>query len=79
MAEYAHINPKVLAWARKTARMSETDAAAKALVKVEKYRSWEEGTSHPTIRQASAPVTKFVTPLTASFSPYLHHLKPYVA
>ena len=27
----------------------------------------------------SAPVTKFVTLLTDSFSPYLHHLKPYVA
>ena len=27
----------------------------------------------------SAPVTKFVTHLTDSFSPYLHHLKPYVA
>ena len=69
MAEYAHINPKVLAWARRTARMSETDAAAKASVKVEKYRSWEEGTSHPTIRQAKLLAKAFQRPFALLFLP----------
>jgi len=35
--------------------------------------------SSPLQRRPSTPVTKFVTHLTDSFSPYPHHLKPYVA
>lgn len=52
MVDRVNITPKVLKWARKTAKISETDAAAKASVKIEKLKEWEEGTSQPTVRQA---------------------------
>ena len=52
MVDRANITPKVLRWARKTAKISELDAASKVSVKVEKLMEWEEGISKPTVRQA---------------------------
>ncbi len=52
MAERAFITPKVLKWARESAKFSESDAAAKVSVKEDKIREWESGASQPTIRQA---------------------------
>lgn len=52
MAERANITPKVLRWARETARLSESVAAAKLSVKEAKIKEWENGISQPTIRQA---------------------------
>jgi len=52
MAERANITPKVLKWARETAKISVPDAAAKVSVKEEKIEEWEIGKSMPTIRQA---------------------------
>ena len=52
MAERANITPKVLRWARESARISESGAAAKVNVHSDKIKEWESGTSMPTIRQA---------------------------
>ena len=52
MAERANITPKVFRWARETAKLSESDAAAKVSVKENKIKEWESGASQPTIRQA---------------------------
>jgi DNA-binding transcriptional regulator YiaG len=52
MADKAFITPKVLKWARESARMTEETAAAKVSVTIEKVKEWEAGASQPTIRQA---------------------------
>lgn len=52
MADKAYITPKVLKWARESARISLEDAAKKVVVPVEKLQAWENGESLPTIRQA---------------------------
>lgn len=52
MTERANITPKVLKWARESAKISKTDAAAKVSVKLEKIQEWEKGDSAPSIRQA---------------------------
>jgi DNA-binding transcriptional regulator YiaG len=52
MPERAEINPKVLKWARETAKISVEDAAAKVHILVEKLHEWESGVTFPTIRQA---------------------------
>ncbi|MGA0556089.1 XRE family transcriptional regulator [Larkinella sp. VNQ87] len=52
MADKAYITPKVLKWARESARISIIDAAKKINIKPEKLNSWEEGVEHPTIAQA---------------------------
>jgi len=52
MADKAPITPKILAWARESARISVEDAAKKAGVKKERIVEWEKGESLPTIRQA---------------------------
>lgn len=69
MAEKAHINPQVLQWARKTAKMTVEDAAAKVNVKVERYESWEKGEDHPTIRQAQKLAHDFRRPFALFFFP----------
>jgi Zn-dependent peptidase ImmA (M78 family)/DNA-binding XRE family transcriptional regulator len=67
MAERADITPDVLAWARKTARMSTADAAKKAGVKEEKYIEWEAGESQPTIHQAQSVAKAFRRPFVIFF------------
>ncbi len=52
MTERANITPKVLRWARETAKLSEADSASKVSVKEERIKEWESGVSQPTIRQA---------------------------
>ncbi|MBX2980269.1 MAG: hypothetical protein KF905_13320 [Flavobacteriales bacterium] len=54
MADIAYITPKVLKWARTTARMSLETAAAKVKVTPERLEAWEDPDSadRPTIRQA---------------------------
>lgn len=47
----AHINPKMLLWARKTVKLSVDLAASKIGVKQETLQSWEEGEYQPTIKQ----------------------------
>jgi len=69
MAEKAHINPEVLQWARKTAKMTVEAAAAKVNVKVERYISWELGENYPTIRQAQKLAHDFKRPFALFFFP----------
>lgn len=69
MADKAYINPQVLQWARKTARITPEDAAAKAGVKLERYQSWERGEDQPTIRQAQKLAHDFRRPFALFFFP----------
>lgn len=69
MAERASITPKVLKWARETAKMSETDAAAKVSVKVEKIIEWENGESKPTVNQAIKLAKSYQRPFAVLFLP----------
>jgi len=54
MADKAYITPKVLKWARESARIPIEAAAKKVNVKVEKLNAWEEGFDQPTITQAQS-------------------------
>lgn len=47
----AHINPKLLVWARECCRMDTTYAASKLGMDTEKLEQWESGELSPTIRQ----------------------------
>ena len=47
----AHINPKLLVWARECCQMETTYAASKLGIDVEKLEKWENGEQSPTIRQ----------------------------
>jgi len=69
MAERAAITPEVLKWARKTAKMSEMDAAAKVSVKVEKIVEWEQGESLPTVNQAIKLAKSYQRPFAVFFLP----------
>lgn len=69
MADKAFITPKVLKWARESARMSEQDAAARVSVSVEKLQEWEAGESMPTIKQAQALAKAYKRPFALFFLP----------
>jgi Zn-dependent peptidase ImmA (M78 family)/DNA-binding XRE family transcriptional regulator len=69
MAERAYITPKVLKWARETAKISETDAAAKVSVKAEKILEWENGESQPTVNQAIKLAKSYQRPFAVLFLP----------
>ena len=43
MATKAYITPKILKWARESARMTEEIAASKVSVSVDKLDEWEKG------------------------------------
>lgn len=67
MADKAYITPKVLKWARESARISEEIAAAKVSVTVEKLKEWEDGISEPTIRQAQTLAKAYKRPFALFF------------
>ena len=69
MADKAFITPKVLKWARKSARMTEETAAAKVSVSVEKLNEWESGTDQPTIKQAQTLAKAYKRPFALFFLP----------
>ncbi len=69
MAERAYITPKVLKWARESARMDKYTAASKASVSSEKLIDWEEGGSRPTIRQAQSLAKAYKRPFALFFLP----------
>lgn len=69
MADRAFITPKVLKWARESARMSEDTAATKVSVPIEKLLEWEEGVSQPTIRQAETLAKTYKRPFALFFLP----------
>jgi len=69
MADYAHITPIVLKWARESARISIESAASKVSVSPERLAYWEEGKSMPTIRQAQELAKIYRRPLALFFLP----------
>lgn len=69
MADKANITPKILKWARESARMSEEAAAAKVSITVDKLKEWENGDSQPTIRQAETLAKAYRRPFALFFLP----------
>ena len=71
MADIAHITPKVLKWARTTAKMSLETASAKVSVTPERLEAWEnpDSTDRPTIRQAEKLAHAYKRPFAMLFLP----------
>lgn len=69
MADKAYITPKVLKWARESARMSLEAAAAKVSKNVDQLKEWEEGVTQPTIRQAETLAKAYRRPFALFFLP----------
>jgi Zn-dependent peptidase ImmA (M78 family)/transcriptional regulator with XRE-family HTH domain len=69
MADKAYITPKVLKWARESARISEETAAGKVSISVEKLKEWEEGSALPTIKQAQTLAKAYKRPFALFFLP----------
>lgn len=69
MADRAYITPKVLKWARESAKMTLETAAAKVSVDADKLNSWEEGKSLPTIKQAETLAKAYRRPFALFFLP----------
>ena len=69
MSQKAYITPKVLQWARESARMPIEIAAAKVSVSVTRLKEWEEGTDQPTIKQAQTLAKAYKRPFALFFLP----------
>lgn len=71
MADVAYITPKVLKWARTTAKMSLETAADKVNVTAERLEAWEnpDSTDRPTIRQAEKLAHAYKRPFAMLFLP----------
>lgn len=69
MGDKAYITPKVLKWARESARVTPEKAAKVVGVKVETLMSWEEGASQPTIKKAEALAKAYRRPFAVLFLP----------
>ena len=69
MSDKAFITPKVLKWARESARMTLETAASKVSVSPEKLMAWEEGTSQPTIKKAETLAKAYRRPFALFFLP----------
>jgi Predicted Zn peptidase len=69
MADKAFITPKVLKWARESARMTIETAASKVAVDIDRLKEWEEGTSQPTIPQAEKLAKAYRRPFALFFLP----------
>ncbi len=69
MSDKAYITPKILRWARESARMPIEMAASKVSVSPEKLNEWEEGKTQPTIRQAETLAKAYRRPFALFFLP----------
>ncbi len=69
MSDRASITPKVLKWARESARMSLETAASRVTVSSDKLTEWEDGISQPTIKQAEALAKAYRRPFALFFLP----------
>lgn len=69
MADKAYITPKVLKWARESARMSIEAAAIKVAISPESLESWEKGENYPTIKQAETLAKAYRRPFSLFFLP----------
>lgn len=73
MSDRAFITPKVLKWARESARMSLETAASKISVSSDKLTEWEDGISQPTIKQAETLAKAYRRPFALFFLPNVPH------
>ncbi|MEQ9168064.1 MAG: XRE family transcriptional regulator [Fulvivirga sp.] len=69
MAERAYITPKVLKWARESAKMTLEVAASKVNKTAVQLEEWEEGNNHPTIKQAEKLAKVYKRPFALFFLP----------
>lgn len=69
MATKAYITPKVLKWARESARITEEITASKVSVSVDRLAEWEKGEKQPTIRQAQILAKAYKRPFSILFLP----------
>lgn len=69
MAERAYITPKVLKWARESAKMNLEEASSKVNKTAEQLSAWEEGTEFPTIKQAEKLAKSYRRPFALFFLP----------
>lgn len=69
MAEKAYITPKILTWARESARMPLDVAASKIGKSIEILEEWESGVSQPTIKQAEKLAKIYKRPFALFFLP----------
>lgn len=69
MAEKAYITPKILKWARESAKMTLEVAASKVNKTAEQLEEWEEGNNHPTIKQAEKLAKVYKRPFSLFFLP----------
>ncbi len=69
MAEKAYITPKILTWARESARMPLDIAASKIGKPIETLEEWESGVSQPTINQAEKLAKIYKRPFALFFLP----------
>ncbi len=69
MAEKAYITPKILTWARESARMPLDVAASKIGKSIEIIEEWESGVSQPTIKQAEKIAKIYKRPFALFFLP----------
>ena len=70
MADRAYITPRVLKWARESAKMTLGVAASKVSgLTPEKLDEWENGTSQPTIKQAETLAKAYRRPFALFFLP----------
>ncbi len=65
----AYITPQVLEWARLRYFQMPEEAAEKLKIPVDKYKSWEDGSEHPTFRQAQMLSARLHVPLGYFFLP----------
>jgi transcriptional regulator with XRE-family HTH domain len=69
VAEKAYITPKILTWARESARMPLDVAASKIGKSIEILEEWESGVSQPTIKQAEKLAKIYKRPFALFFLP----------
>ncbi len=69
MAEKAYLTPKILTWARDSARMPLDVAASKIGKSTEVLKEWEDGVSQPTIKQAEKLAKIYKRPFALFFLP----------
>jgi Zn-dependent peptidase ImmA (M78 family)/transcriptional regulator with XRE-family HTH domain len=69
MGGMARVNPKILIWARDTAKMSIETVASKMDVSESKIEKWEKGESFPTVKQAQKLAKIYQRPFALFFFP----------
>jgi len=69
LAEKAYITPKILRWARESAKMTLENAASKVNKTAEQLNAWEEGSEYPTIKQAEKLAKAYKRPFALFFLP----------